>query len=203
MPTAEAGWTRKARWATCLWPGLAQLWLGGAWSGLALAFGFALLLNLVLATSLVWTELVEPDVRAGAWTAVLVFWIVSALAGCRACWKDPRIGESGGAEDLFPRALSEYLKGNWYEAQVICQQLVHHDAQDADAHLMLATLLRRTGHLDLARRRLLELGKLERAAPWETEISHELERLAELETKTPLDTQASRGESPPELLGAA
>ena len=51
---------RMLRYATYLWPGLPQLWFEGAWSGLALAVGFGLLVNFLLVASLIWVELIAP-----------------------------------------------------------------------------------------------------------------------------------------------
>ena len=48
---------RQLRWLTLLWPGWPQLWFAGAWSGLAIALGFAALLDLGLLASRMWTEL--------------------------------------------------------------------------------------------------------------------------------------------------
>ncbi len=42
-----------------LWPGLPQLWLAGWWWGLALAAGFAVLVDLLLVVSYVWVELLS------------------------------------------------------------------------------------------------------------------------------------------------
>ncbi|OYV92883.1 MAG: hypothetical protein B7Z73_04250, partial [Planctomycetia bacterium 21-64-5] len=80
MPVERA---THVRLILCLWPGLPQLWLSGAWSGLALAIGFALLLDLLLLTSLLWTEWVEHAFRFAGWTAVAVLWGISVMTGRR------------------------------------------------------------------------------------------------------------------------
>ncbi|MEX2122003.1 MAG: hypothetical protein WD847_20655 [Pirellulales bacterium] len=190
-------------WAACLWPGLPQLWLRGAWSGLLLAAGFSCLLNLLLLTSLVWTELFAPGVRLAAWTAVLVFWSGSALAGRR--WI---AGQCDGSrppesEDLFPRALGEYLRGNWFEAEAVCNRLLRGQVRDVEAHLLLATVFRHTGRIEDARRQLNELMKFDGSAKWQWEIAAELERLAEATGKASAVGRPDVAAEPGGMLGAA
>jgi len=168
-----------SRWFVCLWPGLAQAWFDGAWSGLALAVAFGCLLDMLLVTSLVWTELADQGVRVAAWTAVTVFWVASAVSGWRWCLRSGAAGEAGTAEDLFPRALGEYLRGHWFEAEALCLRLLGRDSRDVEAQLLLATVCRQTRRFDEARRRLAELGQLEAAARWQLEIEGELARVAE------------------------
>ena len=53
---------RCARWITLVWPGLTELWLAGAWWGLAIGCSFAWLVNLAVVSTFVWTELLGPCV---------------------------------------------------------------------------------------------------------------------------------------------
>lgn len=175
------------RLTLCLWPGLPQLWLAGAWSGLALAIGFAALLNLLLLTSLLWTEWVEGAFRFAGWTAVAVLWSVSAVTGWR--WSRQHSVRRGGSrqEDLFPRALGEYLRGNWYEAEAACKTSLRRVPGDVQARLLLATLLRRTRRWPEARQHLETLKRLESAATWEFEIANEEQRLGEAEEQATVE----------------
>lgn len=193
----------RASLATCLWPGLSQLWVEGAWSGLAMAFGFACLFNLLLLNSLVWTEWVEPGMRRAAWTVLAAFWLVSAWMSRRWCAKKNAAKHPDPERDLFLRALGEYLKGNWYEAESICQQLLRDKARDAEAELMLATILRHTGRYAAARERLNDLKRRDDAAKWEWEIANELERLAEAEQQAPDESELQAAPTSAPLLEAA
>jgi len=177
----------RVRWILCLWPGLPQLWLAGTWSGLALSVGFASLLDLLLLTSLLWTEWVEPAFRVAGWTAVAVLWSVSIVTGRR--WSQEQLaqGRRPREEDLFPRALGEYLKGNWYEAEAACKNLLRRVSGDVQARLLLATLLRRTRRWSEAREQLEVLNRLEAAATSEFEIAGERERLAEAEEQATVE----------------
>lgn len=165
---------RGGRWWLALWPGLAPLWIEGAWSGLGLAVSFAALVNLVLVTTVVYGELVTPPVRGVAWVAVTGFWVASMLAALR--WRGRR--RPGRQEqDLFPRGLSEYLQGNWLETEMICQRLLERDPADAEACLLLASAQRRSGRLAAAQQTLLGLARQPQAARWLPEIQHELAQL--------------------------
>jgi len=194
---------RRASWAICLWPGLGQLWIEGAWSGLALAFGFGCLLNLLLLNNLVWSEWVEPSQRMAAWVALFVFWFVSAGMSWR--WRaEHNAGAGGNSErDLFPRALGEYLKGNWYEAESACRELLREQARDVEAQLMLATILRHTGRRAEARERLDDLKRMDDAAQWEWEIANEWERLAEAEDHGSAESEPQAAQTPTPMLEAA
>ncbi|HTU24280.1 MAG TPA: hypothetical protein VMF30_02710, partial [Pirellulales bacterium] len=157
---------RVLRYAAYLWPGLPQLWFEGAWSGLALALGFGVLLNGLLLASLVWVELITSAVRLVAWVALAVIW---AGSGLFVAWSGG-LRDSAAArqarDDLFRGALGEYLKGAWFEAETLLGELLAEDSRDVDARLMLASLLRHTRRPLEARRQLDELCRLEKAEKW-------------------------------------
>lgn len=166
----------QGRWLLCCWPGLAELWLAGAWSGLLHATLFGLLLNYALATTLVWTNLVGAEVRFAGWIAVGTLW----LLGVWTAWRYT-LARREPDGDLFSRALSEYLQGNYFAAEAMIQQLLLADARDIEAHLLLVSLLRRTGRIDEARAALEKLARSHGAEKWELEIMRErqlLDRLA-------------------------
>lgn len=178
----------------CLWPGLPQLWMAGDWSGLALAVGFACLVNLLLLTSLHWTEWLDTGLKIAGWTAVSVLWCASAVSGWRWMARQQQIASRPGKEDLFPRALGEYLRGNWYEAEVVCHELLRRASGDVEARLLLATLLRRSRRFPEARGQLEQLTRLD-AAAWEAEIANEYERLSEAEEQAVLEASQEASQS--------
>jgi hypothetical protein len=190
---------RWVRWATYLWPGLPQLWFEGAWSALALAIGFSLLLNLLLVASLVWVDLLEPAVLSWGWLALGLAWVVSIVVmgwGNKSQSTPARLVTQ---EDLFRRALGEYLRGAWFEAESLCGQIIERHPRDVDARLMLATVLRRTKRYQDARQQIAELERIELAARWQAEIEQEKQLLGDAlrtvvaEAKLP---QASNAEDP-------
>lgn len=165
---------RSRRLLTCVWPGLAELWQQGSWSGLALAISFAVLLNGALAASLVWTDCLSDDVRFAAWAAVGSFWLLGALSA----WRQTRIDRHGSTRDLFSRAVNEYLQGNLVAAETSLEAVLRKDRRDVDARLMLVTLYRRTRRVKEARQMLQRLQSFREASKWEAEIKQEIERLS-------------------------
>lgn len=183
----------QGRWLLCCWPGLAELWLAGAWSGLLHATLFGLLLNSALATTLVWTSLVSAEVRFAGWIAVGTLW----LMGVWTAWRYT-LARREPDGDLFSRALSEYLQGNYFAAEAMIQQLLLADARDIEAHLLLATLLRRTGRTDEARASLDKLSRSLGAEKWDLEIRRErqlLDRMPANEPEASGDKAAKKSET--------
>ena len=177
------------RWIAVLWPGLPQIWLRGDWSALFLAVGFSALVNLVVIATWGWTELLTWPLLAVAWAGVVLFWIVSLVMGVMQMRTMTRVPSQKVAADLFRAAQGEYLRGNWFEAELALNQLLEHDPADADAHLMLATLLRRIGQREEAGHRLRLLETLEGAAKWRLESRRESQLLAAAETAAAQNVQ--------------
>jgi hypothetical protein len=171
---------RALRWFTLLWPGLPQLWYAGAWSGLAMALGFALLFDLGLLTSRIWTELLSPEIRGAVWLVVGGTWITAAATSCRWVARLQLNGQPATASaDLFDTARNDYLKGNWFEAETALGRLLDINLLDMEARLMLATLLRRTGRFSEAEAHLDRLGRMDGAEKWKLEIARQRTRMAQ------------------------
>jgi hypothetical protein len=160
----------------CLWPGLPRLWWRGDWSALALAVAFGVGLNLLLAASFVYPELLPAQGTTAGWTVLGLVWLVSAALAYRSLpdLRDPPTVDDRG---LFIQAQAEYLKGHWFEAETLLRRILRHCSRDADALLMLATLYRRTKRWDEARRQLDRLERLDGSRKWRLEIAQERERL--------------------------
>lgn len=188
---------RKMPWTTYLWPGLPQLWYWGFSSGLALAALSAALLNMLLLASLVWVEWLGPwQLRLG-WTATGLLWIGSAGMSAWRGRGNPTPPQPACAEGLFRRALSEYLQGSWFEAEALLGQLLHVHPRDAEARLLLATLLRRTGRPQEALVQLSRLELLRDSEKWSLEIESERERLAAARAPGPATDSGQANEMPP------
>ena len=164
---------RLARWTTVVWPGLTQLWLAGAWWGLAIACGFAWLVNLAVISAFVWTELITPWSRVGVWVLLVPVWAAALVLSVRQLRSSNPEAEQATAEDLFRRASREYLIGNWIKAEQLLTHLIRMNARDVDAQLMLASLLRRTGQLTEASGRLRRLEATDGFEKWRSEIARE------------------------------
>lgn len=184
---------RRMPWATCLWPGLPQLWVRGSWSALAVAVTGAVLLNLALLGSFGWSELVGPDVRRALWAALGIVWAVAAIASVAWSRRLADRGQADSTVDTFGEALGHYLRGDWFQAERALGDLLRRDARDLDARLMLATLFRHTGRYDEARGQLDVLVRLEGIAKWELEVRRERELLAEASKRTDNQVEETAG----------
>lgn len=158
-----------------LWPGLRRLWHRGEWPALLAAISFGALLNAVLLLTFVWQEVLPLPMRIAAWFALIGFWIASAGQSLR--WRRGRGPENPEMAGLFLRAQNEYLKQHWFEAESLLRECIRVQSEDADARMLLASLLRRTGRVEMAREQLQDLRDCPQAGKWHAEIRHELRRL--------------------------
>ena len=77
------------------------------------------------------------------------------------------------SSQMFVDAQSDYLRGNWFEAEAKLLQILHHHPRDAESLLLMVGVLRRTKRLKAAMRRLEHLELLETSAAWYFEIQRE------------------------------
>lgn len=193
----------KKPWVRYLWPGLPQIWSDGSWSALALAAAFAVLVNLALLATLVWSELFPPGLRRLAWLLAAVFWGGSAVWSY---WRDGRSrspDDPGRWEDPFREAIDHYLQGNWLETEQALRGLLDANPRDLDAGLMLATLLRGTGRVDEAARQLDRLWRQEGSEKWELEIRRERALLDEARGQGVTQSVETTEARPAEVADAA
>lgn len=155
----------------CFWPGLPRLWYRGEWRGLRAALIFAVVLNMALATSVIWSWRFAPIVPRVLW-GVVGAWML--IAGLRDWRQFPSFLMEKGKidQDLFLLAQAEYLRGDWCAAESALEQLLRWTPQDVDARLLLAGVLRRTGRFDQARKQLRRLARTG-SAKWGEEIGRE------------------------------
>ena len=173
----------------CCWPGLPGLWYRGRWTSLILAIAFAVLLNLTIVASFIWTGIFEDDAfPAIAWPMLLLIWFASVVIARRnmpdvmsltkfdsIATVDTESAESIDA--LFIEARREYLKGHWDEAQSLLQRQLKRHSRDIESRLMLATLFRHTRQFDEATEQLNWIEKYDPAIHWKNEIARERELL--------------------------
>ena|GEM_PF-577552 len=188
-------------WFAYLWPGFPHLWNRGSWAGLALAVGFTVLLNALLAATLVWAEWMSPGVRQIGYGVLAVIWSLAWLES-RADWRrylaERRVVElsaqqtiagstpgamvDGESEELVDRlfrdAQVQYLAGDWVRCEQLLRQLLKLDKRDVEGRLLLASMWRHLGRMEEAARHLHRLERLEAAAPWSYEIARELDAIA-------------------------
>ena len=186
----------KMPWMMYLWPGLPQIWKHGSWIGLAMAVGFALLVNLALMSSLIWIELTTSGMRIIAWILVGSFWMISAMAAYG--WQREQISRQQGErlqkeyEVPLAEGVQYYLQKNWFEAERVFRRLLRRNSRDTDSRLMLAALMRHTKRFEEAQIQLDRLRRIEGSRKWDIEIDEEQRLLDQLKS----DEQAPRAQAP-------
>jgi hypothetical protein len=157
------------------------------------AAAFAAALNLVLGSTLVWTELVSGPTTLVLWGTLLGWWLAAGLLAVPKVLMQKQL-IAPVEEDLFPAALGEYLKGNWFEVERLCETLLERDGRDTEAQLMLASVCRRAGRSAEGRGHLEELSRWDAAARWSEEIRREQDVLSDAEEPAELDAEAEAAE---------
>jgi hypothetical protein len=176
-------------WIASLWPGFSRAWVLARWEGLILAVAFAAAINTGLVATFAWrwemTTALSGAVATTAWVLVLSLWTVG-IAWLRRDLPHLRARADGEVdpqhEELFHEAQHLYLKGHWLEAEAIVTRLIARQPLDAEARLLLASVLRRTGQYRAARKTLVELREHAVAGKWLLEIDVELRQIEELES---------------------
>ncbi|MBB76805.1 MAG: hypothetical protein CMJ75_20050 [Planctomycetaceae bacterium] len=190
---------RRLNWLRCLWPGLTRLGSRGEWLALSSALVFAGLLQVAVTVTFFWPAAVNPRSVQIIWLVLAAVWITGLWSGYDDLAVATRRFSDERLQDLFIRAQGEYLRGNWWTAQTLLEQLLALDRADVEAQLMLAALYRHTERPEAARRRLRFLERLAGADVWRLEIEKErllLERLdAESDERPAEQGNAVNGDS--------
>lgn len=167
---------------TLVWPGLPGLWLRGSRSGLVLALALAVLLDIAIVATFVWSELFDAALVVGLWAAVAAVWGVGTAVG----WATfpaalPAAGGVDG-EALFQAARDSYLARDWLAAEERLRALLTLSPTDGEAQLLLATLWRRAGRPREARSALEALARSDAGSRWSAEIERERHLILAAET---------------------
>lgn len=163
----------------CGWPGLPGLWFRGQVSSLLVAIGFSILLNLALVSSFLWPWSLGETFPMVAWPMVLLIWGCSALVAYRglpdlmAVPTSEKVAVPDRPDTLFIQAQREYLGGHWEEAETLLLRRIQRQPRDAEARLLLATMLRHTRRLDEATNQLDDLERYDESLEWRFEIDRE------------------------------
>jgi tetratricopeptide (TPR) repeat protein len=163
-----------ARSFTLIWPGMPWLWLRGSIGGLILAVGFAIVLDVAILTTWIWSELVGFQVSIAIWTAVGAVWL-AATASAIASFPPPiPTARDDAADALYGTARDAYLARDWLAAETKLRALLVLAPTDGEAQLLLATLLRRVGRDAEARKALEKLSRSDSGHGWQSAIAREL-----------------------------
>ena len=193
LSTNQHGSNATMGWGSllvCCWPGLPGLWFRGSWFSLCVALVFAVLLNLTLLVTFVWTGLISDDtIAALAWPTVLMIWLAAAWTSHRNLpdfMSVPDVAaemaeEEESSDALFIDARREYLRGHWAEAEGLLKRQIQRCPRDAESRLMLATLYRHTRQFPMAAEQLSLLERFDQSLAWREEMARERELLRLIE----------------------
>ena len=182
-------------WITCCWPGLAQLWLRGQWRGLLVAAGFAGVLNVNLAATLIWPEWLPTLWCQAMWLALGITWLLAGLHSYSlvasiqnlTTINEQPLSEAAKKNDYYVEAQTYYLQQNWFEAEQCLTKAIAANEHDIESLLMLASLYRHTGRTNEARQVLEHVTKLERTDKWNWELVRETQLLDSFESTEHVD----------------
>lgn len=163
-----------ARSLTLVWPGLPWLWLRGSIGGLVIALAFAVLLDMAVVTTWIWSELVDLQVSIGIWTATIAVWMVATVSAMSAFPAPIPRHRDAAVDRLFLEARDAYLGRDWLSAERKLRAVLGMAPTDGEAQLLLATLLRRVGRDAESKKALEQLARSDCGAPWRTAIAREL-----------------------------
>ena len=154
------------------WPGLAAAWHNGQPKGLLTSILFGWLLCWLLLASFVW-----PDLVSQLWT--ILGWIAAGLLSgycfLRRLFHTPNylVWDSEESSKLFSEAQQDYLRGKWFEAEAKLLRLCEQTPSDIPSGLLLVGVLRHTGRVKAALRRIDQLNLLDSASGWQFELRQE------------------------------
>ena len=142
---------KSLRWAMVFWPGLTLAWQAGNLRALGICLGFVFALQAAWIGTFIW-----PGLLSG-WESRLLWWSLAAwVAGsvlyqiyC-AAWTT-KAGSSICSDKVLQAAQSEYLRGNYFEAEELLTVYVSQGEWDVEAAMWLASIYRRTGRLEALR----------------------------------------------------
>ncbi len=163
---------------TLLWPGLPWLWLRGSMAGLVLALAFAVVLDVAIVATWIWTELFETSFALGLWAATAAIWFGGTVSALSAFPPPIPAARDAAADLLFVTARDAYLARDWLAAETKLRSLLVLSPVDGEAQLLLATLLRRVGRVRESRDALEKLARSDCGSPWQSAIDRELELIA-------------------------
>jgi len=174
LPNPVLLWT-----ANLLVPGAGLVMLGRVVAGAVIGLMWGAAVAAALVAGLVW--------RDAGHTPALVFFAASAAALYCAAQLIVHLRRrhlanhlAGAARDLqFRGALVAYIAGRLDESEKACKALLAIDRDDVEATLQLATIARRRGNQQAARRLLARTRYLDDDGRWDFEVERELAALTE------------------------
>ena len=162
-----------------MYPGYSDMVRYGHRFFLAIALGFALLVDAFLIVNFYWTEQITPSQRNLFLAALLVAWILLTLIA--AFWKHrlDAAAKPEQADETFLQTISHYLRGDWFTAESLMLPYLEKYPKDIEVLLLQATMYRRTERYEEALLVLDRLQLLEGSRYWHSEIEAERKMIGE------------------------
>lgn len=164
-------------YATCLWPGLPELWWRGRLNSLPSAIAFGLAVNLLLINWYIYPQWMAGGLVSMAFWTGLIAWFFYVVRSFRELPQLIAPRQVSEQPDRFPEARSAFLAGHWADAERLLTDVLAIEPRDPPALLLLTAVYRHTRRLDAAEILLEEIGRLEVADPWQLEVVAEQRRL--------------------------
>ena len=163
-------------YATCVWPGLTDLWWRGRLSALPYALAFGFVLNLYLVAQFVYPEWLPKSVNQLIFWVGLPIWLLFIFRDIKLLPSTVDDEQPLSTADLFNDALAHTLRNQYAEAEGVLTDMLAIEPRDPPALLLLAGLYRTTNRYDAAKLLLREMQRLEVADRWWLEIQAEERR---------------------------
>jgi hypothetical protein len=155
------------------WPGTLAAWRYADLRSLLIAILFGGLLSITWMGTTIW------PMWLSSWRLTFLWWVVG-VGGLLSLLHNTARGllraerpRSGCPDANLQQAQAFYLQANYYEAEQVIAGYCRPNAMDAEAALLMAGILRRTGRFSQAVGLLDELSLLDCGLPWLEEIERE------------------------------
>ncbi|MCY3004877.1 MAG: hypothetical protein NTV29_02750 [Planctomycetota bacterium] len=168
---------KSFRWAMVLWPGLVFAWQAGSLRALLICLGFVFALQAAWIGTFIWPGLLTGWESRLLWCSLAALVIGSILYQTYCAARDGQARLSLCSDRVLQEAQSEYLRGNYFEAEELLTPYVSQGEWDVEAALCLASIYRRTGRLEAAAVVLQTIESLERGGLWAAEIAQEYRKM--------------------------
>ena len=162
-----------------MFPGYSGIVQYGHRSFLAMALGFAALVNAFLIANFYWTALLTTGQRNVLLAALLGVWIVLMLAD--SYWKHrlAAAGKPAPHDETFRQTMGHYLRGDWFSAESQMLPYLKKYPKDIEMLLLQATMYRHTERYEESLLVLDKLQLLQDSRYWYTEIESERARVVD------------------------
>jgi hypothetical protein len=161
------------RFLCSLWPGSLSAWRHGDLRSLVIAIFFGLLLSFGWTATVIWPMWWSAYRIAILWSIAGLGAAVSVIHSAVSGLLGPPLHRSSCPDATLIRAQSLYLQADYFEAEQAIAPYCQAGALDAEAALLMASILRRTGRLSHAIALLDEVALRDCGLPWLEEIDRE------------------------------